>query len=264
MNATTIDPTRMDLNADCGESLTGWPMDDGAAILEVVSSANVACGFHAGDPSVARDTCRTAARHGAVIGAHVSYDDLRGFGRRFVDVVASELTDQVIYQIGALQAVARSVGTEVRYVKPHGALYNTIVHHEAHAGAVVRALVELGDDLPILVLPDSEIERQAAAAGLRTVREAFADRAYTPQGRLVSRREEGAVLHDAEEISRRVVEMATRRTVTAVDGSQIPIEAESVCVHGDTPGALEIARRVSAALAGAGVEQRSFLEAPTP
>ena len=193
------------------------------------------------------------------VGAHVSYDDLKGFGRRFIDVVPSELTDQVIYQIGALQACARSVGAQVRYVKPHGALYNTIVHHETHAGAVVRALAELGDELPILVLPDSEIERQAAAAGIPTVREAFADRAYTPEGRLVSRREEGSVLHDPAEISARVVQMATQRTATAIDGSTISVDAESICVHGDTPGALEIARQVSAALSEAGVEQRSFL-----
>ncbi|MDH5150662.1 LamB/YcsF family protein [Kocuria palustris] len=259
MSAITSGQPRIDLNADCGESLTSWSMPDGAEILEVVSSANVACGFHAGDPSVARETCRIASQRGAVIGAHVSYDDLKGFGRRFIDVVPSELTDQVIYQIGALQACARSVGAQVRYVKPHGALYNTIVHHEAHAGAVVRALAELGDELPILVLPDSEIERQAAAAGIPTVREAFADRAYTPEGRLVSRRVEGSVLHDPAEISVRVVQMATQRTVTAIDGSTISVDAESICVHGDTPGALEIARQVSAALSKAGVEQRSFL-----
>ena len=168
MSAITSGQPRIDLNADCGESLTSWSMPDGAEILEVVSSANVACGFHAGDPSVARETCRIASQRGAAIGAHVSYDDLKGFGRRFIDVVPSELTDQVIYQIGALQACARSVGAQVRYVKPHGALYNTIGHHEAHAGAVVRALAELGDELPILVLPDSEIERQAAAAGIPT------------------------------------------------------------------------------------------------
>ena len=259
MSAITSGQPRIDLNADCGESLTSWSMPDGAETLDVVSSANVACGFHAGDPSVARETCRIAAQRGAAIGAHVSYDDLKGFGRRFIDVVPSELTDQVIYQIGALQACARSVGAQVRYVKPHGALYNTIVHHETHAGAVVRALAELGDELPILVLPDSEIERQAAAAGIPTVREAFADRAYTPEGRLVSRREEGSALHDPAEISARVVQMATQRTVTAIDGSTIGVDAESICVHGDTPGALEIARQVSAALAEAGVEQRSFL-----
>ena len=259
MSSITSGQSRIDLNADCGESLTSWSMPDGAEILDVVSSANVACGFHAGDPSVARETCRIASQRGAAIGAHVSYDDLKGFGRRFIDVVPSELTDQVIYQIGALQACARSVGAQVRYVKPHGALYNTIVHHEAHAGAVVRALAELGDELPILVLPDSEIERQAAAAGIPSVREAFADRAYTPEGRLVSRREEGSVLHDPAEISARVVQMATQRTVTAIDGSTISVDAESICVHGDTPGALEIARQVSAALSEAGVEQRSFL-----
>ena len=251
--------TVMDLNSDVGESFGAWEMGDDAAVFRSVSSANVACGFHAGDPSVMAQTCRDAAAAGVTVGAHVAYRDLAGFGRRFLDCSPTELADDVLYQMGALDAMARRAGTAVRYVKPHGALYNTIVHHEAHAGAVVQALAELGDELPILVLPDSEIERQAAVAGIPTVREAFADRAYTPEGRLVSRREEGSVLHDPAEISARVVQMATQRTVTAIDGSTISVDAESICVHGDTPGALEIARQVSAALAEAGVEQRSFL-----
>lgn len=248
----------IDLNADCGEGLSAWPIDDGVAILDVVTSANVACGFHAGDPTVARTTCEAAAANGVSVGAHVSYDDLRGFGRRFVDVAPNQLTDQVVYQIGALQAVARAAGSRVRYVKPHGALYNTIVHHPDHAAAVVQALKDLGGDLPLLVLPGSEVERQAMDAGLSPVREAFADRAYNPDGTLVSRREPGAVLHDHAMITQRVVRMAIDGAVTAIDGSTIPIDAVSVCVHGDTPGALEIARGVAQGLEAAGVEMRSF------
>ena len=249
----------IDLNADLGETTAGNPVADDAAMLEMVSSANVATGFHAGDPHSIAGTLKNAAAHDVTLGAHVAYNDPAGFGRRFIDYAPAELADETLYQIGALDALARVHGMQVRYVKPHGALYNTIGHHEAHAEAVVRALAELGDELPILVLPDSEIERQAAAAGIPTVREAFADRAYTPEGRLVSRREEGSVLHDPAEISARVVQMATQRTVTAIDGSTISVDAESICVHGDTPGALEIARQVSAALSEAGVEQRSFL-----
>lgn len=249
----------IDLNSDLGETTNGVAVADDHAMIQLVTSANVATGFHAGDPHSIADTVRAAAERGVAVGAHIGYNDPANFGRTNMEIDPARLADEVLYQIGALEALAHRYGTEVRYVKPHGALYNTIVHHEAHAGAVVRALAELGDELPILVLPDSEIERQAAAAGIPTVREAFADRAYTPEGRLVSRREEGSVLHDPAEISARVVQMATQRTVTAIDGSTISVDAESICVHGDTPGALEIARQVSAALSEAGVEQRSFL-----
>lgn len=252
-------PSDIDLNADCGESLSAWAMDSDEAVLHVVTSANVACGFHAGDPTVARRTCTVAAEQGVVVGAQVSYDDLKGFGRRFIAVPGAELTDQLVYQIGALQALARASGTAVSYVKPHGALYNAIVHHEEHAGAVVDAVRDVDDTLPLLVLPGSEIERQARAAGLRTVREAFADRGYTPQATLVPRTEAGAVLHDAEEIAARVVRMVVEGVVEAVDGSLVAVDAESICVHGDTPGALAIAERVRGALEEAGLRVGSFL-----
>ncbi|MFI7482109.1 LamB/YcsF family protein [Kocuria sp. M1R5S2] len=248
----------IDLNADCGESLSAWAMPSDDAVLGVVTSANVACGFHAGDPTVARRTCATAAANGVVVGAHVSYDDLKGFGRRFVAVPRAELTDQVVYQIGALQALARVSGTAVRYVKPHGALYNAIVHHEEHAAAVVDAVRAVDPELPLLVLPGSEVERQAGAAGLRTVREAFADRGYTPQATLVPRSEPGAVLHDAGRIAARVVRMAVEGVVEAVDGSLVDVDAESICVHGDTPGALQIAQHVRGALEEADVRVGSF------
>lgn len=252
-------PSDIDLNADCGESLSAWAMDGDEAVLHVVTSANVACGFHAGDPTVARRTCTVAAEQGVAVGAQVSYDDLKGFGRRFIAVPRTELTDQLVYQIGALQALARASGTRVSYVKPHGALYNAIVHHEEHAAAVVDAVRDVDDALPLLVLPGSEIERRARAAGLRTVREAFADRGYTPQATLVPRTEAGAVLHDAEEIAARVVRMAVEGVVEAVDGSLVAVDAQSICVHGDTPGALAIAERVRRALEEAGLRVGSFL-----
>ncbi|AMM34154.1 hypothetical protein SA2016_3494 [Sinomonas atrocyanea] len=247
----------IDLNSDVGESYGNWTFGDDAAIFESVSSANVACGFHAGDPSGIRATCEAAAAAGVVIGAHPAYRDLAGFGRRFMDVAPKELIDDVIYQIGALEALARSAGTEVRYVKPHGALYNTIVHHETQAKAVAKAVAEVAPGLPLLVLPNSEIQRAAEAAGLRTVTEAFADRAYTPEGTLVSRREPGSVLHDLDGIVEHVLRILDGK-VQAIDGSIVRIAADSICVHGDTPGAVAMAARVRAAVAEAGVGIASF------
>ncbi|QCU77233.1 LamB/YcsF family protein [Citricoccus sp. SGAir0253] len=248
----------MDLNSDVGESFGPYTMGDDAAILRSVSSANVACGFHGGDPSVIAATCRHAAAAGATVGAHVSYRDLAGFGRRFLDCSPTELADDVLYQIGALEAMARSAGTGVRYVKPHGALYNAIVHHEDHARAVVDAVRAFDRDLPLLVLPESVAASIAERAGLRVVTEAFADRAYTPAGTLVSRREPGAVLHDEAEVARRMVRLATEGVVRAVDGTDVRVDAASICVHGDTPGAVSMAAAVRAALEDAGVRIGSF------
>ncbi|RLY93699.1 LamB/YcsF family protein [Kocuria tytonicola] len=250
--------TVMDLNSDVGESFGNWSMGDDAAIFRSVSSANVACGFHAGDPSVMAQTCRDAAAAGVTVGAHVAYRDLAGFGRRFLDCSPTELADDVLYQMGALDAVARSAGTAVRYVKPHGALYNTIAHHEAHAQAVVDAVAAFGGDLPLLLLPGSVALEKAERAGLRGVAEAFADRGYTPDGRLVSRREPGAVLHDAAEVTRRMIRLAEDGTLTAVDGSTVRIAAQSICVHGDTPGSAAMAAEVRRGLEDAGVTIRSF------
>ncbi|WP_432574082.1 LamB/YcsF family protein [Kineococcus sp. SYSU DK005] len=243
----------VDLNSDLGESFSRWTLGDDEALLDVVTSANVACGFHAGDPTVLRRTCELAAARGVVVGAQVGYRDLPGFGRRFIDVDPAELVNDVLYQVGALEAFARVAGTRVAYVKPHGALYNAIVHHEAQAAAVVEAVRRYDPALPVLGLPGSRFLDLAAAAGLRTVAEAFADRAYTPAGTLVPRSQPGAVLHDAEEVARRCVRLATAGEVVAVDGSVVPVAAESICVHGDTPGAVGIARRVRAALEEAGV-----------
>jgi UPF0271 protein len=248
----------VDLNSDLGEGFGQWTLGDDDALLGVVTSANVACGFHAGDASVMRRVCDRAAATGVAIGAQVGYRDLPGFGRRFIDVEPDALTQDVIYQVGALAAFARVAGSGVRYVKPHGALYNAIVHHEEQAAAVVRAVVEVDPTLPVLGLPGSVFLRLAAEAGLRTVAEAFADRAYTPEGTLVSRRLDGAVLHDPDEIARRCVAMATGDLVADVDGGPLVLTPQSICVHGDTPGAVAIARRVREALAGAGVPLAPF------
>ncbi len=250
---------RIDLNSDVGESFGNWTFGDDAAILAVVSSANVACGFHAGDPSTIRATCRSAAQLGVSVGAHVGYRDLAGFGRRFLDIEPSALADEIVYQIGALQALAAAEGAAVRYVKPHGALYNAIVHHTAQAQAVVDAVKAVEPDLAILGLPRSEVLHIAEASGIRAVTEAFADRAYAPDGTLVSRSQPGAVLHDPDAIARRVVRMATESSVVAIDGTVITLAAESICVHGDSPGAAAIAASVRDGLDAAGVSIASFV-----
>jgi 5-oxoprolinase (ATP-hydrolysing) subunit A len=248
----------MDLNSDVGESFGRWTLGDDQAMFGSVTSANVACGFHAGDPSVIRSTCRKAAEAGVVIGAHVGYRDLAGFGRRFLDIDPNELADDVVYQIGALQAVAAVEGARVKYVKPHGGLYNAIVHHTAQARAVVDAIRSVDPGLPIMGLPGSEVLRLAEAAGLRAVPEAFADRAYTPEGTLVSRSLPGAVLDDPAQVAEHVLRMATESAVRAVDGSILKIRAESICVHGDSPGAVAMAAAVKSALSGAGVRLAAF------
>ncbi len=250
--------TQIDLNSDVGESFGRWTLGDDAALTPLVTSVNVACGFHAGDPSTLRRTCAAAAEHGVAVGAQVGYRDLAGFGRRFIDMEPEELTDEVIYQIGALQALATAAGTTVRYVKPHGALYNAIVHHEEQAAAVVEAVRAVDPGLQRLGLPGSVVGELGGAAGLRTVREAFADRAYTPAGTLVSRREPGAVLHDPQQVAARMVRLVTEGVITAVDGNEVTVAAESICVHGDSPGAVDMARQVRLALEAAGVRIGSF------
>ncbi|WP_226346762.1 LamB/YcsF family protein [Agilicoccus flavus] len=248
----------IDLNSDLGEAFGSWTMGDDEAMLDVVSSANVACGFHAGDPSVARRTCAEAARRGVTVGAHVAYRDLPGFGRRFIDVDPTELVADVLYQIGALDAMARAARTSVRYVKPHGALYNTIVHHEKQAAAVVEAIREYDDSLVLMGLPGALSLQLAEKAGLPTVVEAFADRGYLPDGTLAPRREPGAVLHDPVQVADRMVRLVRDGTLEAVDGSQLRIGAHSICTHGDSPGAVEMARAVRERLLGAGVQIRAF------
>ncbi|MCW2651968.1 MAG: putative lactam utilization protein B-like protein [Mycobacterium sp.] len=252
----------VDLNADLGESFAVWRLGDDEAMLGLVTSANVACGFHAGDPAGLARTCQAAAKRGVRIGAQVGYRDLAGFGRRYIDVEPEDLTADVIYQIGALRALAVAAGSTVTYVKPHGALYNTIVTDSGQAHAVAGAVRAVDPSLPVLGLAGSAFFDQAADLGLRCVAEAFADRAYRPDGQLLSRREPGAVLHDPDEIAERVVTMVRRGQVTAVNGSVIPITVESVCVHGDSPGAVRIATAVRQRLLGDGVELKSFTSGP--
>jgi UPF0271 protein len=248
----------IDLNADLGESYGAWTLGDDAALLGIVSSANVACGFHAGDPTRILETVRLAAARGVAVGAQVSYPDLRGFGRRDLDIPAADLTADVIYQIGALQGMARAAGTHVRYVKPHGALYNRIVHDDEQAAAVIDAIVAVDPSLAIVGLPDSEVANFAEAEGLRFVPEAFADRAYRNDGSLVPRGQPGAVLHDAEEIAERMLRVATEGVVAAIDGTEIAVSAETICVHGDTVGAVGIARALRRRLELAGLTIAAF------
>ena len=251
--------TTIDMNSDVGESFGNWSFGDDSTIIASVSSINVACGFHAGDPSTIRATCEAAAAADVAVGAHPGYRDLAGFGRRFIDMDPDELTNDVIYQIGALAGMAKAAGTIVRYVKPHGALYNTIVHHEAQAQAVVAAVIAVDPMLPLLVLPNSAVQRAAETAGLRTVAEAFADRAYNPDGTLVSRREKGSVLHDVDAVIELVLRMVTKHQVRAIDGTLIDVHADSICVHGDTAGAAATARAIRKALDDAGVDVTSFV-----
>jgi UPF0271 protein len=252
---------RIDLNSDLGESFGRWRLGDDEAMLALVSSANVACGFHAGDASTLRRTCAAAAERGVVVGAQVGYRDLAGFGRRFIDMPPADLTDDVVYQLGALDGICRVTGTAVRYVKPHGALYNAIVHHEAQADAVVAAVVAYDPALPVLGLPGSAFLKAAEAAGLRTVREFFADRGYTAEGTLVPRSAPGALLEDPESVAERVLRMVTDGVVTSVDGSEVAVAAESVCVHGDSPGAVAMGAAVRGRLRAAGVDVAAFAAA---
>lgn len=250
----------IDLNSDLGEGFGSWQLGDDDGLLEIVTSANVACGFHAGDASIMRTVCDSAVRRGVVIGAQVGYRDLAGFGRRFIDIEPAALTNDVIYQIGALEAFARVAGGRVGYVKPHGALYNAISLHEEQAAAVVDAVVRHDPTLSVLGLPGSAWLRLAQEAGLHTVPEAFADRAYTGDGTLVSRRKPGAVLHDVDEITRRCVAMARGEPIEDCDGGALTLTPGSICVHGDTPGAVEIADAVRSALADAGVRLAPFAD----
>jgi UPF0271 protein len=250
--------TTIDLNADLGEGFGQWRLGDDDAMLATVTSANVACGFHAGDPAYLLAVLQTAGRLGVAVGAHVAYRDLAGFGRRYVDASSAELTADVVYQIGALQGLARAAGTTVSYVKPHGALYNTIATGHPHAAAVIEAIIAIDRSLPLVALAGSPLVGLAQDAGLRVVAEAFADRGYNPDGSLVSRRLPGAVLDDAAGIADRMVDLVTTGSVTAVDGTRVAVDAESICVHGDSPGAVASARAVRSGLEKAGFTVRAF------
>jgi 5-oxoprolinase (ATP-hydrolysing) subunit A len=248
----------VDLNSDLGEGFGIWTLGDDDALLDVITSANIACGFHAGDPNIMRRVCDTAVSRGVSIGAQVSYRDLAGFGRRSIDVDQASLINDVIYQIAALDGFARVAGSRVRYVKPHGALYNRTVHDEDQAAAVVAAVVAYDLRLPVLGLPGSALLRHAEQSGLRTVTEAFADRGYTAQATLVPRSQPGALLDDPAMVAQRMVDMLITGRMRSVDGVEIVVSARSICVHGDSPGAVAMAVAVRKALAEAGVEIQAF------
>jgi 5-oxoprolinase (ATP-hydrolysing) subunit A len=249
----------LDLNADLGESYGAWRLGDDEALLAIVTSANVACGFHAGDPVTIRRTCAGAVARGVTIGAQVSYHDLAGFGRREMVVPPDELEAEVLYQIAALDGVARAEGGRVGYVKPHGALYNRAARDPVQAAAVVAAVSSYDAGLPLLTLPGSATAVAAEQAGLSVIGEAFADRGYNDDGSLVPRGRPGAVLTDPRIVAARVARMVTSGTIESITGARLALRPRSVCVHGDTPGAVLLATAVRAALEEAGVTVAPFV-----
>jgi len=254
----------VDLNADLGEGFGAWRSGDDEALLDVVTSANVACGFHAGDPVIMRRTCQRAVARGVAIGAQVGYRDLAGFGRRRIDYEPQALRDDILYQLAALAGFARATGGTVAYVKPHGALYTTAATDPGQAGAVVAAVRDLDPALPVLGLPGSVLLDACERAGLRPVAEGFADRGYAPDGSLVPRNRPGALVTDPDAVVARALRLARDGEVVAVDGTVLVRPVESVCVHGDTPGAVALAVRVRAALSAAGLGPRAFVPVPAP
>ncbi|MFI7435401.1 5-oxoprolinase subunit PxpA [Micromonospora haikouensis] len=248
----------MDLNADLGEGFGIWRLGDDEALLDLITSANVACGFHGGDPSTMRRVCAAAAQRGVAVGAQVGYRDLAGFGRRHIAYAFADLRDETTYQLGALDAFCRAYRTRVRYLKPHGALYHAASVDESQAAALIAAVDDYDRDLPVLCAPGSVLAQLATGAGLRVVAEGFADRGYLPNGTLVPRTALGALVTDPEQVAARAVRMATEQTVVAVDGTVVPCPVESICLHGDTPGAVASAELVRAALLDAGVTLTPF------
>jgi UPF0271 protein len=251
-------PPTIDLNADLGEGFGSYRLGDDRELLTLVTSANIACGFHAGDPLIMRATVAVAAGRGVSIGAHPGYPDLMGFGRRELGATADEIAAYLIYQIGALEAVCHAAGTRLRYVKAHGALYNRAAADPTAAAAIAEAVHAVDPALTLLGLAGSHLLTAARAAGLGTASEAFADRAYMRDGSLVPRTEAGAVLHDVDTVVTRAVRMVTAGRVTTIDGADLSLQADSICVHGDTPGAIELLRAIRHGLAAAGVVVAPF------
>ncbi len=256
---TSAAPARpsIDLNADLGEGYGRWTCADDDALLHIVTSANVACGFHAGDPAIMRATCERAAALGVRVGAHVGYPDLAGFGRREIGLGAHEVGDQVAYQIGALQAVAATTGCRVSHVKPHGALYHRATNDDACAEAIAKTVALVDRALIVLAPPHGALTRAAERHGLATVSEGFVDRAYRPDGSLVPRERSGSVLTAAGALAQALAIARDRRAITA-DGDPVAVAARSLCLHGDTPGAVDLARAVRAGLVDAGFDVRAF------
>jgi UPF0271 protein len=246
----------IDLNADIGESFGRWSLGDDGELLRSITSANVACGFHAGDPGVMRDTVRAARAAGVAVGAHPGFPDLVGFGRRDLAASPREVSDFVLYQLGALAAIAAAEGVRLQHVKPHGALYNMAVRDRQLAEAIAAAVAAFDRTLMLFGLPGSELLRAGSEAGLRTAAEGFADRGYAPDGTLIPRDRAGALVRSADEAAARAVRMARDGLVTSADGSDVAVGVTTICVHGDTPGAPDLTRRIRAALESAGITVR--------
>lgn len=246
--------TTIDLNSDLGESFGNWIMGNDEAVLDLVSSANIACGFHAGDATVLLRTVRAAHARNVRIGAHIGYNDIAGFGRRNIDYSHEDLVAETIYQIGAIKSAATASGATVEYVKPHGALYNTIAINEAQAAAVIEGIKLVDPDLTLMALAGSQIVEQARDAGLTVSQETFADRAYTAEGQLVSRKLPGSVHHDPETAAQQALAFATGKSITAITGESVLVDADSICVHGDNPQALALVQNIISTLDAHGVQ----------
>jgi len=249
---------RIDINSDTGESFGAYSIGHDAGLFTSITSANVAAGFHAGDPSVLRDTIRLAKRHSVAVGAHPGFPDLVGFGRRELNVTPREAEDMVLYQVAAVAGVAAAEGVKLQHVKPHGALFNMAVRNRELSDAIARAVAAFDKGLILFGLPGSEILNAGLAAGLRVAAEVFADRAYEPDGSLASRRKPGSVIHDPAAVVVRAVRMVKERNVVAIDGSLVPLAADTICVHGDTPGSDDLAAQIRAGLEAAGITVRAI------
>jgi UPF0271 protein len=249
---------RIDINSDLGESFGAYTIGNDAGLMTSITSANVAAGFHGGDPSVLRDTVRLAKKHGVAVGAHPGFPDLVGFGRRELNVTPKEAEDFVLYQVAAVAGVAAAEGVRLQHVKPHGALFNMAVRNPELSAAIARAVAAFDRSLILFGLPGSEILAAGKAAGLRVAAEVFADRAYEPDGSLTSRRKPGSVIHDADAVVARAVRMAKDRSVVAIDGSVVPLDVDTICVHGDTPGSDTLAARIRAGFEAAGVTVKAI------
>ena len=244
---------RVDINSDVGESFGAYSIGHDTGLMKSITSANIAAGFHAGDPSVLRATIRTAKANGVAVGAHPGFPDMVGFGRRELNVTAREAEDLVLYQVAAVAGMASAEGMRIQHVKPHGALFNMAVRNAELAAAIARAVAAFDPMLLLFGLPGSEILKAGRSEGLRVAAEVFADRAYEPDGSLASRRKPGSVIHDAEMVVERAVRMVKDHTVVAIDGSVVPLQADTICVHGDTPGSDDLAASIRAGLERAGI-----------
>ncbi|HMD37214.1 MAG TPA: 5-oxoprolinase subunit PxpA [Vicinamibacterales bacterium] len=244
---------RIDINSDVGESFGAYTIGHDAGLMKAITSANVAAGFHGGDPSVLRATIRMAKSNGVAVGGHPGLPDLVGFGRRELNVTPRETEDFVLYQVAAVAGVARAEGVALQHVKPHGALFNMAVRNRELADAIARGVAAFDANLILFGLPGSEILAAGRAAGLRVAAEVFADRAYEPDGSLASRRKPGAVIHDADTVVARAVRMVKDRSVVAIDGSIVKLDADTICVHGDTPGSDVLAAKIRAGFEAAGI-----------